>query len=271
MGVRPLGFRLTKAQAKKAQENMNLARREAWRFQRRTDMTYDDLESVAFIGLMKACFKFDVSRGWKFSTYAVPVIRGELLHYVRDHSYLLRLSHRMRENWVKGRRFLDRGHTDQQVADELGLKLAEWLDTRQACSGAPLELKESLHVADKSLEAKEDDRLFRLEQAVVKAWSRLGEPFAKNLAAHYRFDHLLKPHAADTFVSTSLAIYDGRDICWVEFGCSPEASKPTYGLQAVSAITDQEGRLVIEAKELGNNRVQRSFFEEDDLDDNKHS
>ena len=262
MGVRPLGYRLSKAQAHMAQENMNLARREAWRFQRRTDMTYDDLESVAFIGLMKACYKFDASKGWKFSTYAVPVIRGELLHYVRDHSYLLRLSHRMRENWVKGRRFLDRGHTDQQVADELKIKLEEWLDTRQACSGAPLELKESLHVADRTLEAKEDDRLERLEQAVTKAWNRMGEGFAKNLAAHYRFDHLLKPHAADTFVSNAFAIYEGRDICWVDYGVSPDVAKPTFGIQSVSVDMDSQGKLIVEAIDLGNGRSQGSLFEE---------
>lgn len=260
MGVRPLGFRLSKAQALKAQENMNLARREAWRFQRRTEMTYDDLESVAFIGLMKACFKFDASKGWKFSTYAVPVIRGELLHYVRDHSYLLRLSHRMRENWVKGRRFLDRGHTDQQVADELGIKLDEWLDTRQACSGAPLELKESLHVADRALEAKEDDRLSRLEAAVEKAWSKMGEPFAKNLAAHYRFDHLLKPHAADTFVSNALAVYQGLDICWVDHGVCSEPQKISFGIQSVSIDCDDQGQIIVESIDLGNGRRQGSLF-----------
>lgn len=263
MGVRPLGFELNKQQQVMATENMNLARREAWRFQRRTDMTYDDLESVAFIGLMKACFKFDVDRGWKFSTYAVPVIRGELLHYVRDHSYLLRLSHRMRETWVKGRRFLDRGHTDQQVAEELGIKLEEWLDTRQACSGAPLELKESLHVADRSIEAKEDDRLERLELAVTKAWNRMGEPFAKNLAAHFRFDHLLKPHAADTWVACSQAVYEGRDICWMDCGVTPDyhSSRPTYGLQAVSVEQDNQGRLVIESVDLGNGRIQGSLLD----------
>lgn len=260
MGVRPLGFRLNKAQALMAQENMNLARREAWRFQRRTEMTYDDLESVAFIGLMKACYKFDASRGWKFSTYAVPVIRGELLHYVRDHSYLLRLSHRMRENWVKGRRFLDRGHTDQQVADELGIKLDEWLDTRQACSGAPLELKESLHVADRMLEAKEDDRLERLEVAVTKAWQRMGEGFARNLAAHYRFDHLLKSHAADTFVANAFAIYEGRDICWVDCGMTAEPAKPVYGIQSISVDSDERGQLIVEAIDMGNGRIQPSFF-----------
>lgn len=261
MSVRPLGFQLDKAQAAKAAENMNLARREAWRFQRRTDMDYGDLESVAFIGLMKACFKFKPELGWKFSTYAVPVIRGELLHYVRDHSYLLRLSHRMRENWVKGRRFLDRGSTDQQVADELKIKLEEWLDTRQACSGAPLELKESVAVADKQLEITEDDRLERLEAAVMKAWTRVGVPFAKNLAAHYRFDHLLRENAADTFVAISLAIYEGRDVCWVDMGIPGKDQVRMNQIQAVTVETTPMGELVFSGFDLGNGRYQPSLFE----------
>lgn len=243
-----------------AAENMNLARREAWRFQRRTDMNYDDLESAAFIGLMKACYKFDKSRGWKFSTYAVPVIRGELLHYVRDHSYLLRLSHRMRENWVKGRRFFDRGATDFEVAKQLNITLEEWLDTRQACSGAPLELKDSVAVADKQLEVKEDDRLSRLEDAVRKAWGYMGVPFAKNLAAHYRFDHLLKDNAADVFVSNSLAIYEGRDICWIDMGMPSQTNKPG-ALQAITVEQLPSGELHFSGYEIGDGRYQPSLFE----------
>ncbi len=257
MSVRPLGFKLTKTQAKKAADNMNLARREAWRFQRRTDMPYDDLESVAFIGLMKACHRFDASKGWKFSTFAVPKIRGELLHHIRDHSWLLRLSHRMRENWVKGRRFLDRGHTDQQVADELKLSLEEWLDTRQACSGAPLELKDSVCVADRCLEASDDDRLARLEVATEKAWTRLGEPFAKNLAAHFRFDHALGPHCVDTWLSMIECIYRGSDVCFVDLG-SPGCNG--LGLQSVTVEQDPSGTLVIHAHDLGNGRSQLSLL-----------
>lgn len=260
MSIRPLGFELSEKQAEMAQENMNLARREAWRFQRRTDMPYDDLESVAFIGLMKACHKFDVSLGWKFSTFAVPKIRGELLHYVRDHSYLLRLSHRMRENWIKGRRLLDRGATDQAVADELKLSLEEWLDTRQACSGAPLELKDQSVACGRRLEAQEDDRLSRLEAAVDRAWPRLGLPFCRNLASNFRFDHLLREHAADVFVDLTEAVFDGRDLCWIDLGVP---IRPSYApwLQAVSVEQDDQGALVIKATDLGNGRIQHSFFE----------
>lgn len=241
MFYRPLQFQLTKVQADKAAENLNLARREAWRFHRRCDgkLAYDDLEAVAFIGLMKACHKFEPDLGWKFSTYAVPKIRGELLHFVRDHSYLLRLSHRMRENWVKGRKLLDRGKTDAQVAETLGIDLTEWLDTRSACSGAPLELKDS--VADKQeLEPKEDDRLTRLETAIEKAWGRLNETQIKNLTAHFRFDHLLREHAATTFVAISECLYFGRDISWVDY----DDKSP---LAAVSVEAGPEGSILLKS------------------------
>ena len=263
MSVRPLGFKLDRAMQQMAADNINLARREAWRFQRRTDMNYDDLESVAFIGLMKACHKFDAERGWKFSTFAVPKIRGELLHYVRDYSYLLRLSHRMRENWVKGRRHLDKGATDQQVADELKISLEEWLDTRSACSGAPLELKENAAVFDKQLQPVEDDRLARLEDAVVKAWSRVGESFAKNLAANYRFNHLLRDHAASTWVALSEAIYEGRDQCFIDMGVPDGSTKisPLQHLTAVSVEQTETGTLVIHHFDMGNGRTQLSLLD----------
>lgn len=228
-------------------------------------MPYDDLESVAFIGLMKACHRFDPSMGWKFSTYSVPKIRGELLHYARDSSFLLRLSHRMRENWVKGRRLLDRGGTDAEIAAELKLSMEEWLDTRQACSGAPLELKDTVAAAsEQQLEPKEDDRLGRLEMAVVKCWERLGETFAKNLAANYRFDHMLRPHAVDTWLSMIECVYNGHDVCFIDYGT---AAAPTYygGLQAASIEQNDDGSLVIHAHDLGNGRVQHSLFEEREL------
>lgn len=242
MFYRPLGFKLSKEQADQAAKNLNLARREAWRFHRRCDgrLPYEDLEAVSFLGLMKACYKFDLSQGWKFSTYAVPKIRGELLHYVRDHSYLLRLSHRMRENWVRGRRLLDHGSTDQQVADALGIDLHEWLDTRSACSGAPLELKDS--VPDKQqLQAVEDDRLGRLELAAEKAWKKLGPAQARNLSANFRFDHLLRPNAADNLVALTECLYSGWDVCHV--GASA-------GLAAVTVEQGPGGELVIHASDL---------------------
>ena len=46
----------------------------------------DDLFQIGCIGLMKAIDNFDVNVGVKFSTYAVPMIVGEIRRYLRDNS-----------------------------------------------------------------------------------------------------------------------------------------------------------------------------------------
>lgn len=140
---------MTQEQQTLAAENLNLARREAWRLQRSTGIEYHTLESVAFEGLCKAAHRYDPTRphpvtgkSMKFSSLAIPTIRGELLHWVRDRTYAVRLSHKMRERWVKGRKLLYRGSTDLEVAEFLEITIEEWLEVRKVCSGPPLELKE---------------------------------------------------------------------------------------------------------------------------------
>lgn len=155
-------FTMSPEQQRLASENLNLARREAWRIQRSTGIDYQTLESVAFEGLCKAAYRYDPERphpitgkSMKFSSLAIPTIRGELLHWVRDKTYSIRLSHKMRENWVKGRKLLYRGSSDLEIAAELGITKEEWIEVRKVCSGPPLELKEQA----KPTEALEPDEV----------------------------------------------------------------------------------------------------------------
>lgn len=154
---------MNREQQKLAADNLNLARREAWRIQRSTGIDYHTLESVAFEGLCKAAYRYDPERphpttgkSMKFSSLAVPTIRGELLHWVRDKTYAMRLSHKMRERWVKGRKLLYRGSTDIEIAKALGITREEWQEVRKVCSGPPLELKEQAKPTE-PLEAEEID------------------------------------------------------------------------------------------------------------------
>ena len=55
------------------------------KFQNRTD-NMDDLFQVGCIGLIKAIDNFDLSHEVKFSTYAVPMILGEVKRYLRDNN-----------------------------------------------------------------------------------------------------------------------------------------------------------------------------------------
>lgn len=81
------------------EENMGLVKHVAKRFLGRgTDM--EDLVQIAVIGLMKAIDQFDLNYNVKFSTYAVPLIVGELKKYFRD-SGMLKVSRTLKEECVR--------------------------------------------------------------------------------------------------------------------------------------------------------------------------
>ena len=57
----------------------------------------EDLFQIGAIGLIKAIHKFDVSRELSFSTYAVPMIMGEIRRFLRDDG-MIHVSRQMKEN-----------------------------------------------------------------------------------------------------------------------------------------------------------------------------
>lgn len=65
------------------EQNLGLVHSCAGRFRGR-GIEYDDLYSAGCMGLVKACDAFDPERGVCFSTYAVPVILGEIKKLFRD-------------------------------------------------------------------------------------------------------------------------------------------------------------------------------------------
>ena len=71
-------------------ENMGLVRAAAYRFRDR-GVEQEDLLQIGTIGMLRAIRSFDLSRGLAFSTYAVPLIVGEIRRYLRDDG-LIRVS-----------------------------------------------------------------------------------------------------------------------------------------------------------------------------------
>ena len=67
----------------------------------------DDLFQVGCIGLMKALDNFDTSQNVRFSTYAVPMIIGEIRRYLRDNN-VIRVSRSMRDTAYKALQARDR-------------------------------------------------------------------------------------------------------------------------------------------------------------------
>lgn len=165
MAKRGRDIRLTREQQELAATNLNLARNIAWKYQRSTNIEYSILESAAFEGLCQAAARYDAKllneetqKPMKFSSLAVPYIRGSILHYIRDKTYSMRLTHKMRELWLKGRKLVRRGMTDLEISKELDIDIKEWQDTKTACSGPPLELKDQANPVE-CLGATELDQL----------------------------------------------------------------------------------------------------------------
>lgn len=88
----------------------------------------DDLFQVGCIGLIKAIDNFDVNLGVRFSTYAVPMIIGEVRRYLRDNNSV-RVSRSMRDTAYKAIQVreqlsneLDREPTIEEIAKMLDMK-----------------------------------------------------------------------------------------------------------------------------------------------------
>ena len=91
----------------------------------------DDLFQVGCIGLIKSIDNFDITQEVKFSTYAVPMIIGEIRRYLRDNNSI-RVSRSMRDTAYKAlsakeqlMRESNREPTIEEIAAKLGLPREE--------------------------------------------------------------------------------------------------------------------------------------------------
>lgn len=87
----------------------------------------DDLFQVGCIGLMKAIDNFDMSQNVRFSTYAVPMIIGEIRRYLRDNNSV-RVSRSLKDTAYKAMQVKERltnqfskEPTVEQIAKEMGV------------------------------------------------------------------------------------------------------------------------------------------------------
>jgi len=115
----------------------------------------EDLFQVGSIGLLKAIEKFDFSYDVKFSTYAVPMIMGEIRRYIRDDSpvrvarSLKELAYKIQKTQEELTNSLDREPTINELADSMGVPAEEIVMAMEA-SQAPLSLNEVMFQDDGS-------------------------------------------------------------------------------------------------------------------------
>ena len=84
------------------------------------DEDLEDLIQIGYIGLLKAIKGFDPTRGFKFSTYAVPVITGEIRSQLRDQGNI-KVSRRAKSDMI----LIKRAEEEYMASNDRAPKLSE--------------------------------------------------------------------------------------------------------------------------------------------------
>ena len=87
------------AREKLVESNIALVKSLVRRYMNR-GVEYDDLLQIGSLGLIKAVLGFNADYGSRFSTYAVPLILGELKRYMRDDG-MIKVSRSVKETYIK--------------------------------------------------------------------------------------------------------------------------------------------------------------------------
>jgi RNA polymerase sigma-B factor len=130
------------------QLHTGLVRKMAHKFSHQCNEPYEDLEQIGYFGLIRAIERFDPSQGYAFSSFAVPYIRGEMLHFLRDRSTLLKIPRRWQELYNEGQKvrkelaeLYGRPPRDSEIASKLKVSVQEWQETKLAAQNRmPLSL-----------------------------------------------------------------------------------------------------------------------------------
>lgn len=148
----------------------------------------DDLFQVGCVGLIKAIDNFDLSQNVQFSTYAVPMIVGEVKRYLRDNNSI-RVSRSIRDLAYKTIQFKERYTKEhgkepsiEEIAKELGVEKEEISFSLDAIQD-PVSLQEpvyndgaeSIYIMDQVKDSKNTDEAWTEKMAIEGALTKLNE------------------------------------------------------------------------------------------------
>lgn len=158
----------------------------------------DDLFQIGCVGLIKSIDNFDVSLNVQFSTYAVPMIIGEIRRYLRDNNSI-RVSRSVRDLAYKAIQIKEkfnkekgREPTIEEIAKELGVTKEEIAFSFDAIQD-PVSLQEpvyndgseSIFIMDQVKDTKNSDENWADNMTISEALKRLNEKEKRIIMKRY--------------------------------------------------------------------------------------
>ena len=178
----------------------------------------DDLIQVGMIGLNDALSRFDANQGVQFETFATQRIRGAMLDELRGGDWMSRGDRRHQRSIEAAVRKLEqklqRAPNESEIADEMGMMLADYQELLGKVRGTQLFYLEDLsgddgddfldrHVADEGANPLAMLQDQRMREALVEAIGRLPEREQHVMSMYYEHDMNLKEIAAVLGVTES--------------------------------------------------------------------
>ena len=111
------------------QHNLPLIKSIVRRYQNK-QIEYEDLLELGTLGLIKAMNNYDASYGVRFSTYAVPMIAGEIKRFIRDNG-AIKVSRSLKAQNKQANDFIEKYRQEHQV-DPTIKQIADFLKVEEA-------------------------------------------------------------------------------------------------------------------------------------------
>ena len=158
----------------------------------------DDLFQVGCVGLIKAIDNFDISLNVQFSTYAVPMIIGEIRRHLRDNNPI-RVSRSMRDLAYKALQAKEkllkqnqREPTIEEISKELGINKQEIVVSLDSIQD-PISLQEpiynegneSIYIMDQVKDSKNTDELWAENLSLAEAMKKLNSREKTNISKRF--------------------------------------------------------------------------------------
>ncbi|MFW6135043.1 MAG: sigma-70 family RNA polymerase sigma factor [Elusimicrobiota bacterium] len=153
----------------------------------------EDLEQIAYLGLINALNLFDKKRGVKFETYATWLINGEIRHYIRDKHTIVNIPHWVKEYNRKIDKYTENFRQENNRFPTVS-EIADYFNITEEGLNEILKGRDSVQVIslDSSVRQEEENHVPVLEQVRSKGYRSFQLPIEDIIQLKSAFNTLKK-------------------------------------------------------------------------------